>query len=175
MSINGYTIKTKIGSGLQGAVFKVLHEKSQKEYALKKVPCDHTESANLQLKEFQLLQKLQHPNVCFYQDVFIHIDEDQLFVCIVMPLYNSGDLFNYVADKNFSQEEMVDITIQIASSLQYIHENKIAHRDLKLNNILLHKDENSKLTAVLGDFGFSTLQEKSLKNTICGTLVRFFI
>ena len=56
---------------------------------------------------------------------------------------------------------------QIVSSLKYLHQNKVIHRDLKLGNLFLNENMEIKL----GDFGLATRLEYDgeKKKTICGT------
>ena len=53
-----------------------------------------------------------------------------------------------------------------------MHDNKIVHRDIKLENILVNKNPEGNLTAVkLGDFGLATKIENGLLNQKCGSPV----
>lgn len=56
---------------------------------------------------------------------------------------------------------------QIVTSLIYLHQNKVIHRDLKLGNLFLNENMEIKL----GDFGLATRLEynEEKKKTICGT------
>ena len=72
---------------------------------------------------------------------------------IVMELFSITSLRSYFRDKpKLSNEELKSIVAQIASTLSYLHENNIAHRDIKLENILIDK---ITLDTKLIDFGFA--------------------
>jgi serine/threonine protein kinase len=59
-----------------------------------------------------------------------------------------------------NEENARKIIKQILSCLNYLHANKIVHRDLKLENILFASEEQSDFTVKLIDFGFSTKYER---------------
>ncbi|OTF73946.1 hypothetical protein BLA29_014883, partial [Euroglyphus maynei] len=65
---------------------------------------------------------------------------------------------------------------QMLVAIEYIHSLNIAHRDLKLENILLIRHPNDKLTILLTDFGLSRLISFDsdgnvvLNRTYCGTI-----
>ena len=63
--------------------------------------------------------------------------------------------------------QIQDHCIQILLGCQYLHENQIIHRDLKLGNIFL----NDEIEIKIGDFGLATMVEYDgeKKKTLCGT------
>ena len=67
----------------------------------------------------------------------------------------------------FHEKEVMDMFIQIASALLYIHSKKVLHRDLKTQNIFIARGGIMKL----GDFGISKVLEKTgdFANTVTGT------
>lgn len=66
-----------------------------------------------------------------------------------------------------SDDEAKGILLQLLAAMQYLHENHVIHRDLKLGNLFLKAGPTVKL----GDFGLATLVygEDDRKRTICGT------
>lgn len=78
-------------------------------------------------------------------------------------------LYSYLKTKEgrkLDEDEARRVFMQIVEGTRYLHETNIAHRDLKLENILLDADQKIKVI----DFGFSigTQKDKTL-NTFCGT------
>lgn len=73
---------------------------------------------------------------------------------IVMPFYSGGEMFVHVRkspNKFFPEIRAKFYAAQIILALEFLHQNKILYRDLKLENVLLDSDGN----AILCDFGLS--------------------
>ncbi len=72
--------------------------------------------------------------------------------CLVLEYASGSDFFNILAENGrFDENEARFYFRQLIRALEYIHLNGIAHRDIKLENILLTSDNSLKLT----DFGLS--------------------
>ena len=100
------------------------------------------------LREVGLLLKLRHNHVV---KIYETIETEQNIV-IVMEICAGGDLLNYVRKRRKLKEPVAKkIFKQILDGLCYIHSKSIAHRDIKLDNILLDGRGNVKI----GDFGVS--------------------
>lgn len=100
--------------------------------------------------EFSLAKSLHHPNVV--EAVRLCIDHNRW--CHVMEYCSGGDLHTLVKKHNYlkSEERESDrlcLFKQLIQGLNYLHSNGIAHRDIKLENLLLTKDSKLKIT----DFG----------------------
>ena len=110
-----------LGSGAQGCVFKGYLNGS--EVAVKKVKSkDEANIGNL--------RKLDHPNLVKFKGISYNGDK---FFCIVMEYCPYGQLYSYLNNSQtvLKPAKMIDWSKQIANGMNYLHENKIIHRDLK--------------------------------------------
>lgn len=81
-----------------------------------------------------LSKRLQHPNVSTLQSAY----QSQHTLFVFEELGAGGDLFSLVcASTRFSELEVRWILRQLLSGLQYLHSRRIAHRDIKIENVLL--------------------------------------
>lgn len=107
------------------------------------------------LKEARRIYKLNHPNIVRVLDVF----EENGTAYYVMELCNGGSLSDLLSKSPTGLEDHLVLKYirQVASALQYIHDNRLNHLDVKPANILI----NSKGDAVLVDFGLSKQYDSS--------------
>ncbi|KAI2648274.1 Death-associated protein kinase 3 [Labeo rohita] len=103
-------------------------------------------------REVDILQDLQHPNIITLHDVY----ENRTDVVLILELVSGGELFDFLAQKeSLSEEEATEFIKQILNGVQYLHSKKIAHFDLKPENIML-LDNNALLPRIkLIDFGLA--------------------
>lgn len=100
-------------------------------------------------KEAQNLSKLNHPNIVNVLDVFNENNTSYY----VMEYISGGSLQQYVKQQGAIPEETALTYIrQLASALDYMHQNHVCHLDLKPGNVLM---DDKKLQVKLIDFGLS--------------------
>lgn len=127
----------------------------------------------LQKREIEVLKICQHPNIIRLLDVF----ENPEYIYIVLEHCSGGDLFHYLDKRDFKITEDMARTIshQLAAAIYYMHSYGIAHRDLKLENILM-SDSTDQAQVKIVDFGLSKMIGPNETSTDpFGTLVRFII
>jgi serine/threonine protein kinase len=114
-------------------------------------------------QEIDILRTLRHPNIIEMIDAF----ETKTDFCVVTE-FAQGELFQILEDDQSLAEDVVrSIARQLVDALHYLHSNRIIHRDMKPQNILIAADGTVKLC----DFGFaramstSTLVLTSIKGT----------
>mmetsp|Transcript_59300 Transcript_59300/g.109598 ORF Transcript_59300/g.109598 Transcript_59300/m.109598 type:complete len:721 (-) Transcript_59300:71-2233(-) len=115
------------------------------------------------LNEYEVLKKLNHPNIIQCYGYFW--DNDTQSVYLVLEYAQCGDLHAELqarrkAGRPFSDAEVCDIAAQIVAGLAHIHAKGIVHRDIKSLNLLLTDSGMVKL----GDFGVSRQMSES---TLC--------
>jgi len=122
-------------------------------------------------QEVFLLQTLNHPYIVGYRDSFL-IEHHNALV-IVMEYCDAGDLRKAIKEKaktgdHFREQDIMTWFVQLCMALQYIHSEKVLHRDLKTSNIFL-SGGGSEIK--LGDFGISRVLEGTTEAavTIVGT------
>ena len=150
-SVGDYTLKQRLGDGAFGSVFVAVHNRTKEEYAVKIVNVDlaeATQSKNLVKQEAAIMQNLQHPHVVRLFQVI----QTPHNVYLVMELAKGGELFDRVIEsKSFPEHVARKYFQQLVSALYYCHQQGIAHRDLKAENLLVDEKGNLKVC----DFGVS--------------------
>lgn len=167
-SISKYKILTKLGNGSQGIVYKGLRRKDDKLVAIKTINVNNLEESTKFCSEISIISKLKHENICSFEEFYLNTENEELNIYLVMELYEY-DLEKYLIKNKLSKKLIINYTKQIIKGLIFIHENKIIHRDLKTNNILMEKKENDYILKI-ADFGFATtFTTDSLKKSFVGT------
>ncbi|GIL79309.1 hypothetical protein Vretimale_16509 [Volvox reticuliferus] len=158
-----------IGQGQYGTAFRARDKYDGQLYCIKRIPMSAKDDHTGALREAQLLDSLDHPNIIRYRESFV--DKDGA-LCIVTSFCEEGDLFTRIRKKAaqkeyFTEEEVMNMFVQIASAISYIHSKRILHRDLKTQNIFIARGGIVKL----GDFGISKVLERtdSFATTVTGT------
>lgn len=156
VEIDQYRVVRPLGQGGMGAVYEVEHVKLGVHYALKTFTLEegHVDLfRNRFLAEGKVLARLNHPNIARVFD--LNYDEEIGVAYFVMDLihYKDGESYT-LADLEVGgadEDHLIRWFAQMASALDYIHNEGIIHRDIKLNNILL----NDRGGVTLSDFGIS--------------------
>jgi hypothetical protein len=119
--------------------------------------------------EVDVMRRLVHRNIAKVIDVY----ETDTHLWIVMERANQGDMFTLVTGDVVDRENtMRELFRQVVSAVAYMHGERHCHRDIKLENILLHKvNASAPLTAKLADFGLavSTTASAGRMRTSVGT------
>ena len=183
MLLDDYSLDKSLGKGAFGEVFLTTKKGTDKIFATKKIERELVEKGNTMkylVNEIQILRELNHPNIVKFEE----IKKTKNHYYIIMEYCNGGELYKTLEkyiEKNgkpFSQEIVQHLMRQIINAFKYIHGKKVIHRDIKLENILLHYDSEEdrkngnlmKATCKIIDFGFAAKIEKNgLKYTTLGS------
>ena len=139
-----YEIKEKIGEGSFSKVKLGIHIPTKRKVAIKIISkLKLTKKEEIRLKrEIQIVNQLNHQNIIKIYE----IKEDKNNFYLIMEYYSEGDLYRFLSKYNKLNEEDASIIFyQIVNGVEYLHNNLICHRDLKLENILIDKKKNVKI------------------------------
>jgi serine/threonine protein kinase len=153
--IDTYRLVRRLGVGSFGEVFLAEQTGRKTQVAVKILPELTDEDLPAFLNEARAM-RLRHPHIVPILDFGVDMRTHTPF--IVMEYIPNGTLRQrYAKGTQLPLEAIVLYTKQIASALQYIHDERHIHRDVKPENILLRSDDE----VVLSDFGIATIASSS--------------
>lgn len=155
-----YEIVKHIAHGSRGDVYKALWTERDTFVCVKIFPplfVNDLDSFRRLHQELSFVSRLQHPNVIAIYDAG---DYENGFY-LAMEFFDEGSLYDRLKYGRISLEEALRISSQIASALDYTHQQGIVHRDVKPQNILL-----SRSRAVLSDYGIAKVLGDEIITTV---------
>jgi serine/threonine protein kinase len=151
--LNHYEIKSQLGAGGMGEVYRARDTRLDREVAIKLLPPSlASDSDRLQrfAQEARATSALNHPNILTIYDIGTH--EENPF--IVAELLNGSELRELLNDGPLTARKALDYAQQVAQGLAAAHEKGIVHRDLKPENLFVTHDGRVKIL----DFGLAKLR-----------------
>ncbi|XP_063545886.1 serine/threonine-protein kinase mig-15 isoform X10 [Cydia strobilella] len=161
-----------VGNGTYGQVYKGRHTKTGQLAAIKVMDVTEDEEEEIKLEINVLKKYSNHRNIATYYGAFIKKSppgkDDQLW--LVMEYCGAGsvtDLVKSTKGQSLKEEWISYICREILRGLSYLHSNKVIHRDIKGQNVLLTDNAEVKLV----DFGVSAQLDRTIgrRNTFIGT------
>ena len=147
-----YEIRSQIGEGGMGEVYRAFDPKLNREVAVKVLPSvlsEHKDRLSRFEQEAQAAGALNHPNILAIYDVDSHDGAPY----VVSELLEGEPLRDRLRDSRLSNREAIGFATQIARGLAAAHDKGIIHRDLKPENIFITRDQRIKIL----DFGLAKL------------------
>src|SRR5205807_647801 len=145
-----YEIRSQIGAGGMGEVYRARDEKLNRDVAIKILPEAFAQDSDRLARfkrEAQVLASLNHPNIA----AIYGLEESDGLRALVMELVEGPTLAERIAAGPFPVDEALVIAKQIAEALEVAHERGIIHRDLKPANVKVTPDGAVKVL----DFGLA--------------------
>ena len=180
MLVDDLTLTTKLGEGSFGNVYLTTKQGTSTKYATKVFDKTQNESLIKYINnEISILKDVNHPNIIR----FIEKHEDSNNIYIVEEFCNGVDLFQALKryqngnDKGFPEEIVQYIMKEIIEGVKYLHNKRIIHRQLSLDNIIINYENEDDLKnnnimkgkiKIIDFFVASYLQKGELSNLYAG-------
>lgn len=165
-TIKGFEVQEKIGTGGAGNVYRAFQKIIDRKVAIKIISSKHANKPDFILRfesEAQTIAQLEHPFIVPLYDYW----RDPQGAYLVMRWFRGGNLRTWLKNGAIPLKEAIKLLEQIASALHTAHKQKVVHRDIKPDNILLDMEKN----AYLSDFGIAKLIGENTNNrSFTGTL-----
>ncbi|OAG29320.1 hypothetical protein NEDG_01393 [Nematocida displodere] len=169
--LKNYVVKDIVESGTTSHVYEGLDCRSKKPVAIKVI--NRRKYVGLEkkdLRENRIFREvlvsflLDHQNIVKLREFFF---TDEFFYLVFDYVKGDQLLKRIVTTKKLSEATAKKYFTQVLSAISYCHSHYLVHRDIKIENILIDRDD----TAMLIDFGLSNFYEKEgFLGTFCGSL-----
>lgn len=134
--------------GMNSAIYLALDKKLNRQWAIKKVRKNSSQTTSMLMAEASIMKNLDHPML----PRIVGIEEDPKFFYIIMDFVQGENLKTVVTSSGpQAQDTVVSWGVKLCDVLTYLHGKGIVYRDMKPANIMLSPDGNIKLI----DFGIA--------------------
>ena len=141
-------LKLLTTGGMSSQIYLALDRKLNRQWAIKKVRKDSSETSAMLMAEADIMKSLDHPML----PRIVGIEEDRDYFYIIMDFIQGENLKTVLkAEGPQDQDTVVLWGIRLCDVLSYLHSKGIIYRDMKPANIMLTPDGNIKLI----DFGIA--------------------
>jgi serine/threonine protein kinase/TolB-like protein/Flp pilus assembly protein TadD len=157
-TVGPYKIVSQLGKGGMGEVYLAEDMRLGRQVALKRLPAHFTldaERVSRFEQEARAASALNHPNIVTIYEI-VHSDSQHF---ITTEFIEGETLREHMSRNRMKLDEVLDISIQIATALESAHAAGIVHRDIKPENLMVRPDGYVKVL----DFGLVKLVERENK------------
>ncbi|VUZ49767.1 unnamed protein product [Hymenolepis diminuta] len=159
-----------VGKGTYGNVYKGRHMRTGQLAAIKVMPITEEDEEEILLEINTLRRLSNHRNIATYYGAFIKKATPNDHLWLVMEYCGAGsvtDLVKSTRGQSLKEDWIAYICREILRGLSHLHANRVIHRDIKGQNVLLTDNADVKLV----DFGVSAQLDRTIgkRNTFIGT------
>ncbi|XP_036294830.1 STE20-like serine/threonine-protein kinase isoform X1 [Pipistrellus kuhlii] len=147
----------ELGDGAFGKVYKAQNKETNVLAAAKVIDTKTEEELEDYMVEIDILASCDHPNIVKLLDAFYY--ENNLWILIEFCAGGAVDAVMLELERPLTESQIQVVCKQTLEALNYLHDNKIIHRDLKAGNILFTLDGDIKLA----DFGVSAKNTRTIQ------------
>ncbi|CCJ29164.1 unnamed protein product [Pneumocystis jirovecii] len=169
-----YSKIKKVGQGASGSVYVAKVNiniktcsgelRAGSKVAVKQMDIAHQPRRELIVNEVLVMKESHHPNIVNFLDAYLAKNSE---LWVIMEYMEGGALTDIIDNNTLTEDQIAAISLETCKGLQHLHQQKIIHRDIKSDNVLLDFHGRVKIT----DFGFCAklTEQKNKRATMVGT------
>ncbi len=157
--VGPYEIVAPIGRGGMGTVYKAIDRQRDVTVAIKvldrRYDVDKKRRKRDYLgREILIAASLHHENIVRLHNEIVEQEDvnGNIRRCLIMEYIDGHNLMKHIVERDLNMAQMLDIITRLCRGLDYLHQNRVVHRDIKPHNFLISRDLQ-KVKIV--DFGLS--------------------
>ncbi|KAI8072940.1 kinase-like domain-containing protein [Gongronella butleri] len=153
----------RIGQGASGSVYLASHLSTNNKVAIKQMDLTKQSRLDLIVNEIMVMQESKHSNIVNFLDSFL-VSGD---LWVVMEYMEGGALTDIIENNTMTEAQIATVCLETIKGLHHLHSQKIIHRDIKSDNVLLNMQGQVKIS----DFGYCAklTEQKNKRATMVGT------
>ncbi len=166
--IDRYRILHVIGSGGMATVYAALQPRPRRTVAMKVLRPEVIDDISVRRfrREAEILARLRHPSIAQVYDAGTYEQDGRSCPYFVMEFIpGARTILEYVAQKQFNRRDRLKLFVNVCRAVQYGHQHRVLHRDLKPGNILI--DQAGRLKII--DFGVASAPDLHVSGTTMNT------
>ncbi|SAL98985.1 hypothetical protein [Absidia glauca] len=158
-----YRRNKRIGQGASGSVYLSTHMTANAKVAIKQMDLTKQSRLDLIVNEIMVMQESRHSNIVNFLDSFLVRGD----LWVVMEYMEGGALTDVIENNTMTEHQIATVCLETTKGLHHLHSQKIIHRDIKSDNVLLNFQGQVKIS----DFGYCAklTDQKNKRATMVGT------
>ncbi|ORX49159.1 Pkinase-domain-containing protein [Hesseltinella vesiculosa] len=153
----------RIGQGASGSVYLASDLDTNSKVAIKQMDLTKQSRLDLIVNEIMVMQESKHSNIVNFLDSFLVRGD----LWVVMEYMEGGALTDIIENNTMTEQQIATVCLETTKGLHHLHSQKIIHRDIKSDNVLLNMQGQVKIS----DFGYCAklTDQKNKRATMVGT------